>query len=159
HIVGYSMGAQLTGLLLVLHPERFLTATLGGGTGRFLWTDRDVTIAEQEAVEFEKLGISPTLTRELSLPNKPQPSPEDLKKQSDAALANPNQDRFAIAALIRSRHDQAITPAQAAAVRVPTLGIVGSLDSTVTAFRELNRLRPAMTLVVVENATHGAVTA
>ena len=32
HIVGYSMGARLTGYLLANHPERFISATLGGST-------------------------------------------------------------------------------------------------------------------------------
>src|SRR5204862_320240 len=33
HIVGYSMGSMITAKLLVTHPERLITATLGGGTG------------------------------------------------------------------------------------------------------------------------------
>lgn len=32
HIVGYSMGARLTGYLLANHPARFVSATLGGST-------------------------------------------------------------------------------------------------------------------------------
>jgi pimeloyl-ACP methyl ester carboxylesterase len=150
HIVGYSMGAQLTGLLLTLRPERFLTATLGGGTGRFQWTGRDDQIAEREALEYEQYGISPTLYRELALPL----ADDDIRKLSESALANPNQDRFAIAALTRSRHDQAITSGQVAAVRVPTLGVVGALDPALSAFKELNKLRPALKLVVIDGATH-----
>jgi pimeloyl-ACP methyl ester carboxylesterase len=154
HIVGYSMGAQLTALLLTLQPDRFLTATIGGGTGRFQWTKRDDEIAEQEAAEFERYGISPTLQRELAPPNTEPTSDEDIKKQSETALTNPNQDRFAIAALIRSRHDQVITPTQVAAVNVPTLGVVGGLDPALPMFRDLSKLRPALKLVVIDGATH-----
>jgi pimeloyl-ACP methyl ester carboxylesterase len=156
HIIGYSMGAQLTGLLLTLQPDRILTATLGGGTGRFEWTSRDDQIAEQEALEYEKYGISPTLMHEVSPPNTPLLTDDEIKKRSEAALANPDLDRFASAALTRFRHDQAITPAQVVAVRVPSLGIVGSMDPALSLFRDLNKLRPAMKLIVIDGATHAS---
>jgi pimeloyl-ACP methyl ester carboxylesterase len=70
-------------------------------------------------------------------------------------MADPGQDRFALAALARSLKDQAITPAQAAAVTVPTLGVVGTLDPAIDDFRELQKLRPTLNVVVVDGATHG----
>jgi pimeloyl-ACP methyl ester carboxylesterase len=63
----------------------------------------------------------------------------------------------AIAALMRGLSGAVITPTQAAAVKVPTLGIVGSLDPYMAGMRELKKLRPAMTLLVVEGATHGSI--
>jgi pimeloyl-ACP methyl ester carboxylesterase len=51
HIVGYSLGAHLTSLLLTLRPERFLSATLVGAAGRFEWTDKDTEQAELQARE------------------------------------------------------------------------------------------------------------
>src|SRR5918998_677025 len=41
HLVGYSMGAHIVAQLLVTHPERFLTATLGGASGRRNWSAED----------------------------------------------------------------------------------------------------------------------
>jgi pimeloyl-ACP methyl ester carboxylesterase len=38
HIIGYSMGAAITAQLLSEHPERFLTATVGGGAGSRILT-------------------------------------------------------------------------------------------------------------------------
>jgi pimeloyl-ACP methyl ester carboxylesterase len=38
---------------------------------------------------------------------------------------------------------------------VPTLGIVGSLDGYLADFKELQTLRPAMKLVVIDGASHG----
>jgi hypothetical protein len=64
--------------------------------------------------------------------NEPQPKDEDIKARSAACFANSNFDRFAMAALVRGRHDQVVTAAQVAAVRVPTLGLVGNLDLTCT---------------------------
>jgi pimeloyl-ACP methyl ester carboxylesterase len=70
-------------------------------------------------------------------------------------MANLDQDRFALAALARSRKDLVITPSQVAAVRVPTLGVVGSLDGALTNFQELKKLRPEVKLVIIDGATHG----
>ena len=40
-----------------------------------------------------------------------------------------------------------------AAVKVPTLGIVGTLDHTLESVRELQFIRPGMTLVLLEGVT------
>ena len=54
HIHGYSMGGALTALLLVSHPERFITAIFGG----FGIEEVDPEIREQIAPMYEK-GIDP----------------------------------------------------------------------------------------------------
>jgi hypothetical protein len=41
-----------------------------------------------------------------------------------------------------------------AAVKVPTMGIVGTLDHTLKAMNELKTLRPAMKLVILEGVSH-----
>jgi pimeloyl-ACP methyl ester carboxylesterase len=157
HVVGYSMGAMITSKLLTMHPDRFLTVTLGGGAGRFRWTAQDSELREQEAAETERLGFSPTLTRFLDPPNTPKLTEEEIKTRSAAALANPNQDRFALAALIRSFGEQVISPAQAAAIKVPTLGIAGSEDILLSDLQALKKLRPDLKLIVIDGATHGGV--
>jgi pimeloyl-ACP methyl ester carboxylesterase len=154
HIVGYSMGASITAKLLTTHPDRFVTATLGGAPGRFRWTAEDTARAEQEATEKERDCVSKTQMRRLAPANQ-QPSDDDIRKRSAACMADSGQDRFALAALHRSLKDQAMTEPQAAAVKVPTLGVVGSLDPYLPGFQDLKKLRPAMTLVVIEGATHG----
>ena len=155
HVVGYSMGASITASLLTSHPDRFISATLGGAAGRFRWTKQDTARAEQEASEKERECISRTQTLRLAPANQPRPSEEDLRKRSEACMADPNQDRFALAALHRAMADQVITPEQARAVTVPTLGVVGTLDPYLPAFRDLKQLRPDMKLVEIDGATHG----
>ena len=91
----------------------------------------------------------------LAPTNGPKPDEEEIKRRSAACMADPNQDRFALAALARSRKDGVITPAQVSAVTVPTLGVVGSLDGYLTDFQELKKLRPDVKLVVIDGATHG----
>jgi pimeloyl-ACP methyl ester carboxylesterase len=156
HIVGYSMGAGTTSQLLTLHPERFLTATLGAAAGRFRWTDEDARLAEQEASEREKECVSRTLIFRLAPTNEPKPSEEVIKQRSAACLADSSQDRFAIAAVTRARRDTVIPPARAAAVTVPTLGIVGDLDSNLAGLQELKKMRPTLKLVIIEGAVHGS---
>ena len=155
HIIGYSLGGMMTSQLLTLHPERFLTATLVAGTGLLQWTPVMERNAEQEASERERECVSRTMIYRYSPPGLPKPSEENIKAQSGACFADPNHDRFAMAAVVRSRKDQVITPAQVSAVTVPTLGIVGSLDAFQQArLRDLKRLRPDLTLVIVDGATH-----
>lgn len=157
HIVGYSMGAMITSQLLTMHPDRFLTATLGGAAGRLSWTSRDDERFEKDAAETELLGYSPSQTLRNDPPNAPKATEEEIKIRSAAALANPNQDRFALAAMIRSFREQVISPAQVAAVKVPTLGIAGSVDPLLLDLQDLNKLRPTLKLVIIDDATHGGV--
>ena len=155
HIVGYSMGAAITAHLLTSHAERFITATIGGATGRFRWTAEDTARAEKEAAEKERECVSRTQIFRLAPVNQPKPSEEEIQKRSAACMADSNQDRFALAALSRASKDLAITPAQVGAVKVRTLGVVGSLDGYLSDFQELKKLRPDLKLVVVDGATHG----
>lgn len=154
HIVGYSMGANITSQLLAMHPDRFLTAILGGAAGRFQWTAQHDQLFEQAAAETEQWGFSPSLELRLAPPDAPKPTEAEIRRRSAAALANPNQDRRAIAALVRSFREQVITSAQVAAVGVPTMGIAGSADPNLENLRDLKKLRPALKLVVIDGATH-----
>jgi pimeloyl-ACP methyl ester carboxylesterase len=154
HIIGYSLGANIVAQLLILHPERFITATLGGSAGRFRWTTNDDEILEREASETERLGFSPSFDIRIALPNTVKATDEEIKKRSAAALINPAEDRFAMAAIIRSSRDQIISAEQAAAVKVPTLGIVGSKDNFILNLQDLKQLRPGLQLVIIENGTH-----
>jgi pimeloyl-ACP methyl ester carboxylesterase len=61
HIVGYSMGGVIVVKLLASHPERFLTATVGGSAGRRNWTTNDDRAAETAAAEIEKGSLRPML--------------------------------------------------------------------------------------------------
>ena len=153
HIVGYSMGAFTTAQLLTTHPDRFLSATLGGAAGRFRWSDEQAASNEQEAAEIERECVSRSQINR-GTGNDAKPDEAEIRRRSAACLADPNQDRFAQAALTRSRKDVVIPPSQAAAVKVPTLGVVGSLDDYLADFQELKKLRPDVKLVVIDGATH-----
>ena len=154
HIAGYSLGGYVVSQLLTLHPERFLSATLVAGAGRFNWDDTRARLAEQEANERERECISRSMLFRLAPPNAPRPSEDSLKALSATCFADTTQDRFALAALTRSRADQAITLAATVAVKVPTLAVVGTDDPEKAGLDALVQIRPAVKLVIINGATH-----
>ncbi len=155
HVIGYSMGAQTVAHLIVIKPERFASAILGGAPGRFYWTEKDISQANENAVERQRDCISRGMIEARAPIGEPPMSEEEFKRRSAACFANEEFDRFALAALGRGQATQTITREQAAAVTVPTLGIVGSLDGYLAHFQALQKLRPDMQLVVIEGASHG----
>jgi len=152
HIVGYSMGAHITAKLLTMHPERFLTATLGGAPGRLGWTAEDDKRAETEASEMEQ-GINRSMSLRLSPKGAPPPTEAEMKARFERTMVG--QDRLALAAVRRSNRDQSVTLEQMGVVRVPLLGIVGSRDPYLDGFQRLKAAAPKMKLVVVEGGSHG----
>jgi len=132
-----------------------VTATLGGSAGWFRWTPDLAQRTELEASEQEGECISRSQNARLAPANQPKPTEIEIQKQIADCMANPNIDRFAQAAVFRGFKDLTITPEQVRAVRVPTLGVVGSLDAYLADFNELVRLRPDVKLTVVNDATHG----
>ena len=155
HLVGYSMGASILGKLVTTHPDRFLTLTMGGSTGRFKFTPAEAARIEREAAEKERDCVSRSQILRLAPLGQPPPTEAVIQEAAKACLANPNQDRFALAALHRGFKDLAVTADQVRAIQVPTVAIVGSLDGYLADFKEMQALRPGMRLVVIDGASHG----
>ena len=154
NVVGYSLGATVTSQLLTMHPERVRAAVLISGGARLSWSAAEEARANAEAREREELCISPTLLAAIRPPGQPALTPERLRELSAACMADTTQDRFAVAALTRSRKDQVMNRADAAAVKVPTLAIVGSLEPGKADMEALIALRPSIEFVVVDGASH-----
>ena len=152
HIVGFSLGASTVAQLLTLRPERFLTATQAAGAGRSPEAANDPRI-EVEASEIEKGCISRSRLYRQAPPNA-KPTEEEYRRREAQCRADADFDQHSVAASLRGYHDQAVTPDQMRAVRVPTLGIVGTLDHTLNEMQELKRLRPDMKLVLLEGVSH-----
>lgn len=152
HIVGFSLGGSTVAQLLTLHPERFLTAVQVASAGRSPREANNPRI-ETEAAEIEKNCISRSrLMRQA--PAGMKPTEEDIAKRIEECRANRNFDQYSTAASLRGYRDQAVTPEQMAAVQVPTLGIVGTLDHTLQAMQQLKKIRPGMKLVLLEGVSH-----
>jgi pimeloyl-ACP methyl ester carboxylesterase len=153
HIVGHSMGAGITAQLLTTNPDRFLTATLSGSAGRQTWTTQDAAAAEAEAVEFEQGIPFRSMILRTAPTDQPKPTDEQIQARSQQLLGR--NDRFAMAALVRSRGEQTFSAAQMATVQVPTLGLIGSADANLAAMQKLTSVLPTLKVVVIEGATHG----
>ena len=151
HIVGYSMGAHIVAQLLAIAPERFLSATLGGGTGRRRWSAELERQAQIEADEMARGSLASQMRR-LWPPDRPRPSDKLIARSSARFLAG--KDVRALAALRRSNREQVFDTEALADVDVPVLGIVGSDDPYRASYEELRGVLRDMRLVVIEGADH-----
>jgi feruloyl esterase len=130
HIVGYALGANVVAKLLVMHPDRFITATIGGAGGRQPFTPEEFKAAEDEAKQFEQL-------REKARPG-----------------LGPLNDPLALAAIDRSKSEHSVTDQELKAVRVPVLTIAGSLDGSLPAVKHLGDVVSNARVVVIDGAVH-----
>jgi len=153
HIVGYSMGAHIVAQLLTQQPGRFLTATLGGASGRRNWSEEDQRRVDIESAEMDE-GMLRSQFLRLRPRELPPPTEEEIRADSARRLAG--QDPRALAAVRRSNPDQVVTEAEMAAVTVPTLGIVGTSDPYLREFEALKQVMPQLELVTIPGASHGS---
>jgi pimeloyl-ACP methyl ester carboxylesterase len=152
HIIGFSLGSSTVAQLLTLHPERFLAGVQVAGAGRTPEEANDPRI-ETEAAEIARDCVSRSrLMRQA--PAGMKPTEEEIQQRIIACRADKYFDQLAVAASLRGYKDQAVTNAQMAAVKVPTMGIVGTLDHTLKAMQELKTIRPAMKLVILGGVSH-----
>jgi len=151
HVVGYSMGAHVVAQLLTLAPARVISAVLGGAAGRRGWTAADDARVALEAGELEHGSMRAQILR-LWPHGAPPPDEDALAARAARSLSG--KDPLALAAVRRANRAQVITDAQIAAVRVPTLGIVGSRDPYVAQFRALAAVMTTLEVTLIEGATH-----
>ena len=152
HIVGFSMGAIIVGHLVTTDPDRFITATLVAHHAVHQWTDADAQEAKESAEELEGGTPFKSLVIGFSPAGKPLPSDEEIRKLMQPVIAA--NDLKALAAYNRGRPGLVATSQALSAVRIPTLGIIGSGDPAVDSMRALAPLMPALQLIVVEGAEH-----
>jgi len=151
HIVGYSMGGFMTEALLTEHPNRLITATLGGAG----WSDpKDQTQANllnQLADSLEQgKGIGPLIIA-LNPVGAPPPSPQVLEMTNKMFLAA--NDPLALAAVARAHMPQA-SEARIRANKIPTLALIGELDPLKAGVDQLKTMMPKLTVVVIPGANH-----
>jgi pimeloyl-ACP methyl ester carboxylesterase len=150
HIVGYSMGGGIVLKMLADHPERFLTAVVGGSQG-FRRGAKDDWSDERLIKDLES-GMSLSDAMIANAPaNWPKPSAEqrEMMRQMDAG-----QDPKALAAQRRGNTGLEIDYASLAAVQVPVLVVCGSLDNP-DRTKPLVAALPDAHLDVIEGGNHG----
>jgi len=154
HIVGYSLGGNITAKLLTTDPDRFITSTLGGSSGRRRWTYQDERDTDASAAELESGVPYRSLIFATAPTDQPRPTEEAIRKRSQEIVAT--NDPVAHAALVRARRELVVTDSQMAAVRVPTLAVVGSADRALTGVNSLKAVWPALKVVVIQGAVHSS---
>ena len=152
HIVGYSLGAIITAKLLTTNPGRFISATLSGHSGVRSWGAQDEQAAEAAAVELEGGTPFRSLILAIAPTDQPRPTEEAIRARSRELVAG--NDPIALAAYNRGRRGLATTNGQMATIRVPTIGVIGGADAFLVGMKELKVLLPALTVVVIDGATH-----
>src|SRR5262245_30989239 len=120
HVIGYSMGGIITLKLAVTHPDRLLTATLGGAG----WM-RDADLAgDTFADALEKNGDLSQFINGLVAPGKPKLSDQQMKLVT--TMITSLNDMQALAAVARGWKKLVVTEQELEAIRVPTLALVGA---------------------------------
>jgi pimeloyl-ACP methyl ester carboxylesterase len=151
HVVGYSMGAFITLKLLTTHPDRLLTATLGGA-GRSTALDQPFLEDLADSLERGK-GFGPLMLR-LNPPNRPKPTEQEMRGVNQfLSLMN---DTKALAAVVRGgmRELAAVEDLSLMRNRVPTLALVGELDPLRPGVEELRPRLPYLKVVVLPGGDH-----
>lgn len=150
HIVGYSMGGFITNRLLATHPDRLITATLGGaGWGR---VEDKPPFLDDLAESLEKgKGISPLLIA-LTPPGQRPPSEEQLKFANQMLLLT--NDQRALAALIRGMPAFAIPRESLEKNKLPVLALIGDRDPFKAGVDAMNGVMPHLKVVVIPGADH-----
>ncbi len=149
HVVGYSMGGRITMAILANHPERLLTAVLGGAGWNPPGQDEVGLRMLADSLEQGK-GIGPLVQALTPVGAKP-PTPEEIEVVNKYFLAK--NDALALAALIRN-FPASPTEAQVRANKVPALALIGEVDPLKSGVDRLNGLMTNLKLVVIPGANH-----
>jgi pimeloyl-ACP methyl ester carboxylesterase len=153
HVVGYSMGALITNKLLVKHPDRFLTATLGGAGWLKANDERAEFMKDVIASLEQRKGIVPLLVK-LTPEGRPKPTEDQLRVRVANKMFSLLNDQQALAAAARGMKELAVTEEQLKANRVPTLALIGAADPLKVTVDELALVMPQLTLSVIKDADH-----
>jgi pimeloyl-ACP methyl ester carboxylesterase len=152
HIIGYSMGGSIAIKLLSEHPERFLTAVIGGSEG--FRNPEDFDTEETPLIKSLRSGMPLSEAMIANAPpNWPKPTPEQraMMAENDAG-----QDSLALAAQRLGNVGLKVDYERLRKNRVPTLVIYGGLDNP-SRFDTLKSIMPNAEFVAVEGARHGEV--
>jgi pimeloyl-ACP methyl ester carboxylesterase len=151
HVVGYSMGAMITGKLLVAHPDRLRTATLGGAAPN-MKSEQKAKFMDALAKSLEEGKGAGPLFEALTPADKPRPTEEQIKQFNTFFLAF--NDAKALAAVVRGWNGLIVTEDELKANRVPTLALIGADDPLKKGVDALEGTMKNMRTVVIPEADH-----
>ena len=146
HLVGYSMGGLITNRFRADHPDRLLSATLGG----FGWMNADSPLADANGLadSIAASDLGPLLA--ALTPGAPAPPP-----QRRAATTSAIPNAAAIAAVVRGFPDiDSHTAESLGANQVPTLAMVGDQDALARDVRAMGAVMSNLEVLELGGANH-----
>lgn len=149
HVVGYSMGGFITLKLLMQHPQRLLSATIGGAGWYQLDTPKMAVLADLRESLDRGQGFLP-LIRALE----PTPNPSAIKVWLINAAIELISDMEAMRGLVGSMPELVVTEEELRANMVPALVAVGSADPLRDAVDNLNGIISNARVLYIEGADH-----
>lgn len=157
HVVGYSMGALVSNKLRELAPERLKSLTLGGAG----WMKKgDPALADVSGTDIaeslERTGDFKWMLRTFTEGRTPPATDEEIDSRNEAMLEG--NDPLALAAVLRAWDGFAVSEESLRNNTVPTLSVVGENDPLKVQVDELQSVMANLEVVVIPEATHGALT-
>ncbi|HTU90194.1 MAG TPA: alpha/beta hydrolase [Gemmataceae bacterium] len=150
HVVGYSMGAIITGKLMATHPDRLLSATLAGA-GPIPEGAKLPKFVDKLADSLEEgKGLGPLLDK-LNASGKSQLSQGTIKVISRSLVG---ENGKTLAAVVRSWKTLRVRKEQLQANKVPTLALVGSNDPLKKNIDLVQDDLANLKVVVIEGTNH-----
>jgi pimeloyl-ACP methyl ester carboxylesterase len=144
HVVGYSLGGFTTLKLVTMHPERFLSATLGGAGWRSPSESGGVD-GLAESLESGN-GIGPLMVA-LTPAGQPPPSPEQIKMINQMLMTT--NDPLALAAVIRGMGELSVAEEVVRKIEVPMMAVIGEIDPLRAGVDLLDKMMPEEDVEVV----------
>lgn len=150
HIVGYSMGGFMTDRLLMDHPERFLTATLGGAG--WMKASDDPAAMDVLATSLEQgKGIAPLI---VLLNPKGQPPPTEQAIEATNKMFMATNDSLALAGVTRGMTGFAVPEDKLRRNAIPVLSLIGEVDPLKDGVDLLDGVLANLKIVVIPKANH-----
>lgn len=151
HVVGYSMGGFITGKLIADHPERLISATMGGA-GWSQANDMRLGFLKDLAVSLDEgKGIGPLIAA-LTPANRPKPTEDQIKGINQMIMLT--NDPKALAAVIRGMKEFAVPEEKLKANIVPTLALIGEVDPLKVGVDEMAKRMSNLKVEVIKGADH-----
>lgn len=150
HIMGYSMGGFIVMKMLVEHPDRFLTAVIGGSKGlnpEDLKEQASLTKYLQSGMSFSEAVIAAA---------PPDAPPVSAEQREALKRDDPNHDPKALAAQRLGNKELIVNNESLKTNKVPTLVIYGGNDHP-ERFADLKEALPNADYEVVRGAGHAGV--
>jgi pimeloyl-ACP methyl ester carboxylesterase len=135
-VMGYSMGARIAAFLALAHPERVRSLIIGG-LGSHL---------------VEGVGLPPAIADAMEAPTLADVQ-DSFGRTFRVFAEQTKSDLRALAACIRGSR-QTLSPAEVAAIRVPTLVAVGTKDFVAGSASELAALIPGAQALDIPGRDH-----